>query len=275
MSARARHKAVRPTAATKERRARPAKAKARSTQERGRAPMRAAAAPRPSKTTAPRSGKSTPPPLDLAAEKRRARTLNRRLATAHPDARCSLDHSSPLELLVATILSAQCTDERVNLVTPILFRRYPTAEDLASARQEDIEELVRSTGFFRNKARAIKGAATLIAERHDGTVPDSMEELLTLPGVARKTANVVLGTAFGKAAGVVVDTHVTRVAGRLGLTRERDPEKIERDLMALLPQGEWVAFSHRVIHHGRRICTARKPRCTECPLADLCPSAEI
>jgi endonuclease-3 len=210
-----------------------------------------------------------------AAAKQFARTIDRRLAKAYPDARCSLDHSSPFELLVATILSAQCTDERVNMVTPALFRRFPTPEHFAAATTEEIEEHVRSTGFFRNKTRSIKGAATLIAERFGGRVPDTMEEILTLPGVARKTANVVLGTAYGQASGVVVDTHVQRVSRRLGLTSERDPAKIERDLMALLPPAVWVGFSHRVIQHGRRVCAARRPRCSECSLSDLCPSAEL
>ena len=210
-----------------------------------------------------------------AAARRHAAMVNRRLARTYPDARCSLDHSNPLELLVATILSAQCTDERVNIVTRDLFRRYPTAEHYARAPLAELETCVRSTGFFRNKARAIRGAAALLAENHGGRVPSTMEELLTLPGVARKTANVVLGTAFGQASGVVVDTHVQRVSRRLGLTREEDPAKIERDLMALLPAREWVAFSHRVIQLGRRVCAARKPRCPQCPLADICPSADI
>ncbi len=212
---------------------------------------------------------------DRAALRRHARTIDRRLGSAYPDARCSLDHTTPFELLVATILSAQCTDERVNMVTPALFRRFPTPEHFAGATPEAIEEHIRSTGFFRNKARSIKGAATLIAERFGGAVPATMEELLSLPGVARKTANVVLGTAYGQATGVVVDTHVQRVTRRLGITREKDPGKIERDLMGLLPESSWIAFSHRVIHHGRRTCTARKPRCGACPLSDVCPSVEL
>jgi len=210
-----------------------------------------------------------------AALKQLARTIDRRLARAYPDARCSLDHRSPFELLVATILSAQCTDERVNMVTPALFQRFPGPEHFAGATPAEIEEHVRSTGFFRNKARAIHGAATLIAERFGGEVPATMEELLRLPGVARKTANVVLGTAYGQASGVVVDTHVQRVTRRLGLTAEKDPAKIERDLMAILPAAVWVGFSHRVIQHGRRVCAARKPRCADCPVNDLCPSAEL
>ena len=210
-----------------------------------------------------------------AESKQRARAIDRRFQKAYPDARCSLDHRSPFELLVATILSAQCTDERVNMVTPALFRRFPGPEDFAGAAPAEIEDHVRSTGFYRNKAKAIQGAATLISERFGGRVPATMEELLTLPGVARKTANVVLGTAFDQAAGVVVDTHVQRVSRRLGLTTEQDPAKIERDLMALLPPAVWVGFSHRVIQHGRRVCMARKPRCADCPVHDLCPSAEL
>jgi len=221
---------------------------------------------------APRRSAAAPP---SPGERRRAQAINRRLAKAYPDARCTLDHRSPLELLVATILSAQCTDERVNIVTPELFRKYPTAEHYASAPIADLEESVRSTGFFRNKAKSIRAAATLLVDQHGGQVPETMEELLALPGVARKTANVVLGNAFGQASGVVVDTHVHRVTRRLGLTPEQDPPKIERDMMALLPSREWVQFSHRVIQHGRRICIARKPRCPECVLADLCPSAEL
>jgi endonuclease-3 len=210
-----------------------------------------------------------------AAERRRARTIDRRLSVAYPDAHCTLDHRSPLELLIATILSAQCTDERVNLVTPHLFSKYPTAEHLALAPIGDLEEIIRSTGFYRNKAKAIHGTATILVQNHGGQVPRTMEELLRLPGVARKTANVVLGNAFGEASGVVVDTHVHRVTRRLWLTEELDPVKIERDLMSLLPTRAWVGWSHRVIQHGRRICIARKPRCNECNLADLCPSAEL
>jgi endonuclease-3 len=213
-----------------------------------------------------------PPSAEL---RRRARLVNQRLQKAYPDARCSLDHRSPLELLIATILSAQCTDERVNLVTPELFRRFPAAEDYARAPLEEIAALIHSTGFFRNKAKAIQGASRRITEEFGGRVPDTMPDLLTLPGVARKTANVVLGNAFGKASGVVVDTHVQRIVGLLGLTQERNPQKIERDLMALLPPTEWVAFSHRLIQHGRRVCIARRPRCGECAVASHCPSAEI
>jgi endonuclease-3 len=203
----------------------------------------------------------------------RARKIVKLLATSYGDAECALVHSNALELLVATILSAQCTDVRVNLVTKELFRRYRSAKDFADADLQDLEQQIRSTGFFRNKAKSIQGAARLLVEKHGGTVPGKMEELLELPGVARKTANVVLGTWFKKAAGVVVDTHVHRISRRLQLTREDDPKKIEQDLMKLLPMEEWINFSHRLIWHGRRICAARKPKCVECPLAELCPSA--
>jgi len=203
----------------------------------------------------------------------RARKIVKLLAKSYGDAECALVHSNALELLVATILSAQCTDVRVNLVTKELFRRYRSAKEFADADLKDLEQQIRSTGFFRNKAKSIQGAARLLVEKHGGAVPGTMEELLELPGVARKTANVVLGTWFKKAAGVVVDTHVHRISRRLQLTREDDPKKIEQDLMKLLPMEEWINFSHRLIWHGRRICAARKPKCVECPLAELCPSA--
>ncbi len=197
------------------------------------------------------------------------------LRAAYPDAECALRHEDAFELLASTILSAQCTDARVNMVTPELFRRWPGPAALAGAGQEEVEEVVRSTGFFRNKAKSLRGMAAALRDRHGGAVPRTMEELTALPGVARKTANVVLGTAFGIADGVVVDTHVGRIARRLGLTREEDPVKVERDLMAALPREEWVMFAHRLIHHGRRVCTARAPRCGECPVAGLCPSREV
>ena len=196
------------------------------------------------------------------------------LRAAYPVAECALDHRGPFQLLAATILSAQCTDARVNMVTPELFRRWPGPDALAGATQPAVERVVRSTGFFRNKARSLRGMAAALRDRHGGEVPRTMEALTALPGVARKTANVVLGTAFGIAEGVVVDTHVGRIARRLGLTRETDPVKVERDLQAALPRGEWVMFSHRLIHHGRRVCTARAPRCGECPLSALCPSRD-
>jgi endonuclease III len=209
------------------------------------------------------------------ARKTRVRQLVKYLKKEYPDARCSLDHSNALELLVATILSAQCTDERVNIVTSSLFRKYRTWEDYASAPASELEADIRPTGFFRNKAKSIQGACRLIGERHDGSVPRSMEELLELPGVARKTANVVLGNAYGIASGVVVDTHVSRLSARLGLSDEKAPEKIERDLVGLLPESEWIDFSHLLIAHGRKVCKARTPLCGECGLAKLCPSAFV
>jgi endonuclease-3 len=196
------------------------------------------------------------------------------LRRMYPRAKCSLDFSSPFELLIATILSAQSTDARVNLVTPSLFRKYPTAEELAGADPAELEQEIRTTGFFRSKAKSIMGAARAIVEDHGGEVPRTMGELVRLPGVGRKTANVVLGNAFRTAVGVVVDTHVTRVSGRLDLTSHDDAEKIEADLMKLLPKKEWTSFSHRVIVHGRTICVARKPVCSDCLLNELCPSAE-
>jgi endonuclease-3 len=194
----------------------------------------------------------------------------RALADAYPDAWCALRHESPWQLLVATILSAQCTDERVNMVTPALFARYPDPAALAAAAPAALEEIIHSTGFFRQKAKALRGVAAAVAARFGGELPRDLETLVTLPGIGRKTANVVLGTAYGKPA-VVVDTHVRRLAGRLGFTDEDDPDKIERDLQALLPPAEWTHFTHRLIHHGRRLCTARKPRCPECPVRTLCP----
>jgi endonuclease-3 len=212
--------------------------------------------------------------LEAAPEtKKRARQIVRLLKKEHPDARCSLNHSNPLELLVATILSAQCTDERVNLVTAGLFRKYRTAEDYAGAPTAELERDIHSTGFFRNKAKSIQGACRLIAEKYQGRVPDTMEELLGLPGVARKTANVVLGNAYGIASGVVVDTHVARLSERLGLSQEKTPEKIEQDLAVLVPQADWIMFPHLLIAHGRKVCKARSPACGECVLAKLCPSA--
>jgi endonuclease-3 len=207
------------------------------------------------------------------ARRRRAAELYARLERAHPDARCALEHRNPLELLVATILSAQCTDVRVNLVTPALFRRYPRAADYAAAEPAELERQIQSTGFFRNKAKALRGLGAALVERHGGRVPDTLAALVELPGVGRKTANVVLGNAFGRHEGVVVDTHVARVAGRLALTGERDPVKIERDQMALFPPERWTQLAHLLIFHGRRICKAPRPRCADCPLADLCPAA--
>ena len=202
-------------------------------------------------------------------------TLLDRLRQAYPNSHCALDHQSPLELLVATILSAQCTDKRVNEVTPELFRRYPSAAHYAQAPLEEIETLIRSTGFYRNKAKSLQGLGRALMADHAGLVPRSMELLTPLPGVGRKTANVVLGNAFGENIGVVVDTHVGRLSRRLGLTVEDDPEKVERDLMAVVPQAEWTLWSHLLIDHGRAVCLARKPRCGECVLQELCPSAEV
>lgn len=193
------------------------------------------------------------------------------LAQTYPVAECALHHESPFQLLAATILSAQCTDERVNLVTPALFRKYPTPQKLARARQEDVEELIRSTGFFRAKAANLIGMAQGLVERHGGELPRTVEEMTQLPGVGRKTANVVLGTAYGISSGVVVDTHVKRLSRLLGLTTAQSPEQIERDLIELLPRDEWINFSHRLIHHGRRVCIARRPQCAACPLLPDCP----
>ncbi len=203
-----------------------------------------------------------------------ARILER-LKREYPDAHCALDHRDAYQLLVATILSAQCTDARVNMVTPALFAEYPDAETLAQARREDLEEIIRSTGFFRNKARNLIGMAEAVAEEHGGEVPDTMADLAALPGVGRKTANVVLGNAFGKNIGVVVDTHVGRISRLLGLTTEKDPVKVEQDLMKQFPQSEWTLLSHLFISHGRSVCIARRPRCEACILAELCPSAGV
>lgn len=205
------------------------------------------------------------------ALKQRVRKILRRLKKTYPDAECALIHESPFQLLVATILSAQCTDERVNSVTPTLFERFPTPQDLADASQEEVEAIVRPLGFFRSKATNIRGMAQGLVDRHDGELPRTLDELVALPGVGRKTANVVLGTAFGIASGVVVDTHVKRISNLLGLTKSKNPDIIERDLTKILPKKEWVDYSHRLIHHGRQICIARRPRCTECPLLDVCP----
>jgi endonuclease-3 len=198
-----------------------------------------------------------------------------RLERAYPDAHCELDFTTPLELLVATILSAQCTDKRVNMVTPALFARFPNAGALAGASVEEVEELVKSTGFFRNKAKSIVGMARAVVADHEGEVPNEMDALTRLPGVGRKTANVVLGNAFAINHGVVVDTHVGRVSLRLALTRETDPVKVEQELMPLFPQSRWTLLSHLLIAHGRTICEARRPRCGECMLADICPRVGV
>ena len=198
-----------------------------------------------------------------------------RLKREYPDAHCELDFETPLQLLVATILSAQCTDKRVNMVTPELFHTYPTAQELAAAKTEELEDMIRSTGFFRNKTKSLLGMAAAVVERHDGEVPRTMEELVRLPGVGRKTANVVLGNAFATNDGVVVDTHVGRLAVRLGLTNETDPVKVEQVLMKLFPRDDWALLSHLIIFHGRRVCIARAPRCGECVLNDICPSSRV
>jgi endonuclease-3 len=197
-----------------------------------------------------------------------------RLVARYPDAHCALEFRDAFELLCATILSAQCTDKRVNMVTPALFARYPDARALAAARQEDVEELIRSTGFFRNKAKSLTGMAAALVERHGGEVPADMDALVALPGVGRKTANVILGNAFGRKEGIVVDTHVTRLSNRLGLTTGTDAVKIERALLPLFPRERWTMLSHLLIEHGRQVCEARAPKCGECVLADVCPSAD-
>jgi len=203
----------------------------------------------------------------------RVQELIERLKAAYPDAACALHHEDPFQLLVATILSAQCTDERVNKVTPALFARYPDPRAMKDAPVEEMEELIRTTGFFHNKTKSLLGASKRLHEEFQGRVPETMEELLTLPGVARKTANVVLGTGYGIGVGVVVDTHVYRLSRRLGLTRASNVSDVERDLMKRVPREEWILFAHLLIHHGRRICIARKPRCAICPVRELCPSA--
>ena len=207
--------------------------------------------------------------------KAHATEVYERLAKEYPDAHCELDHRNALELLCATILSAQCTDKRVNMVTPTLFARYPSATALAEAKPEELEEIIRSTGFFRNKTKSLLGMSAAVVERHRGEVPDTMDELVRLPGVGRKTANVVLGNAFGKAEGIVVDTHVTRLSERLGFTKEVDAVKIEEALMPLFPRERWTMLSHLLIFHGRRICEARTPNCGACVLNDICPSARV
>jgi endonuclease-3 len=204
-----------------------------------------------------------------------ANRVVRSLAADYPDVTCALDNETPFQLLVATSLSAQCTDARVNMVTPELFRRWPDAAAMASAPIRELEKVIQSTGFFRNKAKNIKAASQGLMDQYDGDVPRDLESLVSLPGVGRKTANVVLGTAYGLATGVVVDTHVTRISRRLGLTAESDATKIERDLMRLVPQEEWVNFAHRMIHHGRRICIARKPLCEQCSMNAFCPKIGV
>jgi endonuclease-3 len=221
------------------------------------------------KGRAPRSSTKYDP---LAPE--RVREILRRLGERYPKATCALHHQSPWELLVATILSAQCTDARVNMVTPVLFQKYPTVQHFAALKPEELEPDIRSTGFFRNKSKSLVGAARKLVGEFGGKVPNDMDKLLSLPGVARKTANVVLGTWFHNAVGVVVDTHVTRVSHRLELTREQNAEKIEQDLMRIIPRERWIDFSHQVIWHGRKLCMARSPKCAECPLENICHAAD-
>lgn len=208
-----------------------------------------------------------------AAPKPAAEPVIALLHATYPEAECALTHENPFQLLIATILSAQCTDARVNMVTPVLFAAYPDPESMSRAGQEEVEAIIRSTGFYRNKAKSIRGASARIVESFGGRVPRTMDELLTLPGVARKTANVVLGVGYGIAAGIVVDTHVWRLSRRLGLGKGRNPEELERSLMKVVPRAEWIAYSHLLIHHGRQICQARKPACERCPLTLHCPSA--
>jgi endonuclease-3 len=233
-----------------------------------------ASAPKsPSPRFQPKKGRRGLPVTAKEPAKARIAPILDALDREYPDVECALDHRSPLELLAATILSAQCTDERVNIVTKELFPKYPTAAHYARANPEELEAVIRSTGFYRNKTKSLIGMGTRLVERHGGVVPRTMEELLVLPGVARKTANVVLGTAYGIADGVVVDTHVGRIAQRLGLTKATDPVKIEADLMTLVPREHWIRLSHQFIHHGRRVCSARKPACERCVLQPWCPSA--
>lgn len=221
-----------------------------------------------------KSNNAVQKPKNAEERKRRMNLILRRLNQQYPDVECALRHRSAWELLAATILSAQCTDERVNIVTAKLFEKYPAVQDIAAVSQEELEVEIRSTGFFRNKAKSLIGAANKIVAKHGGEVPATMEELLELPGVARKTANVVLGTWFGKATGVVVDTHVHRIANRLDLTKEQDPVKIEKDLMNILPRKRWILFSHQIIHFGRQVCEARRPRCVACRIENLCYSKD-
>jgi endonuclease III len=225
----------------------------------------------PKKTVAPtkRRTKRTKPTPEYAAE------IYRRLLEHYPDAHCALDFKNPFQLLIATILSAQCTDKRVNMVTPALFAKYPTPAALAAAKPEELEEIIKSAGFFRSKAKNLIGMATAVAALHDSRVPDAMDALVALPGVGRKTANVVLGNAYAKNEGVVVDTHVSRVTQRLALTKQTDPVKIERDLVKLFPRESWTLLSHLFIEHGRQICEARRPKCEICFLNDLCPSSRV
>lgn len=225
--------------------------------------------PKTSGTAPPRRTRRMAPAADRAPE------IYRRLEAEYPDAECALDHRNPYELLVATILSAQCTDKRVNMVTPSLFAKYPDAQALAVAKPEELEDMIRSTGFFRNKTKSLLGMAGAVTAEHGGEIPASMEQLVRLPGVGRKTANVVLGNAFDLNEGIVVDTHVSRLSNRLAFSRESDPVKIETDLTALFPRERWTMLSHLLISHGRAICEARRPKCEQCVVSDLCPSSRV
>lgn len=237
------------------------------------------AATKPAATAKSTKKASTKPAQKSASKKPNVATIAakvvKHLADDYPDVTCALENESAFELLIATILSAQCTDERVNTVTPELFRRWPTPEKMATAPIEQLEKVIHSTGFYRNKAKNIKACSRELADKYDGEVPRDIDAMVTLPGVGRKTANVVLGTCYGMATGVVVDTHVTRISNRLGLTKHTDATKIERDLMELVPQDQWVDFAHRMIHHGRRICMARKPKCDECSMRGFCPKIGV
>jgi endonuclease-3 len=213
--------------------------------------------------------------LSSNSEKPRTKKIIAGLRKAYPDAKCSLNHSNPLELLIATILSAQCTDERVNIVTADLFRKYHSCSDYLKAPTSELQNDIRTTGFFRNKTKSIQGACKMLNEQFHDEVPQNIDELLKLPGVARKTANVVLGNAFGIASGVVVDTHVSRISQRLGLTKNKQPDKIERDLVEIVPKTDWIDFSHLLIYHGRKICKARKPLCESCVVEKYCPSSRL
>ena len=235
-------------------------------------PAKEVAEPTPVHTVTP--PKKVPKPKTAAERKARIKRIEQELDKIFPNVTCALHHENAWQLLAATILSAQCTDERVNKVTPGLFKKYPTIQDMAHATQEELADDIRSTGFFNNKAKSLIGAAKRITEEFGGKVPKTMEELLTVPGAARKTANVVLGTAYGVASGVVVDTHVQRISQRLDLTKNEEPVKIEQDLMKVIEPERWISFSHQIIHFGRQLCVARKPRCASCPLDPVCYSAD-
>ncbi|MBZ5524402.1 MAG: endonuclease III [Acidobacteriia bacterium] len=250
---------------------RPVKARSSASPSRAKSAGARTATRRPARGTA--SSSSGPANYNPVAPQR-VKAILQRLDELYPAVTCALSHASPWELLVATILSAQCTDARVNMVTPVIFRKYPTARDFAALTPEQLEPDIRSTGFFRNKAKSIIGSAQKVVSEFGGHVPDEMDKLLSMPGVARKTANVVLGSWFGQAIGVVVDTHVHRISRRLELTRNNDPKNIEQDLMKVLPQSKWIEFSHQIIHHGRAVCVARKPKCAECTMEKLCHAAD-